>query len=168
MAPTPTGAPTLPSEATGQAYTEQYFQQLFASHYGTKAGDAYVAYNRAHPGNSAYVNAKNFLELILVEGLDKAISTGLGGAGSALGQIPAAAAKGAQNAYNALTAPLTGINAIGDFFSRLTNPHTWLRIAEGLVGIAFLVIGLNALLKNPIGKVAGATPVGRVAKAVKL
>jgi hypothetical protein len=44
--------------------------------------------------------------------------------------------------------------AIGDFFSRLTNPHTWLRVAEGLVGVAFLIIGLNALLHHPAGKVA--------------
>lgn len=50
--------------------------------------------------------------------------------------------------------PLSGVAAIGDFFSRLTNPHTWLRVAEGLVGVAFLVIGLNALLHNPAGKAA--------------
>jgi len=52
--------------------------------------------------------------------------------------------------------------AIGDFFSRLTSPHTWLRVAEGLVGIAFLIVGLNALLKNPAGKAA------RMAAAVKI
>jgi len=167
MAPTPTGAPTLPSEATGQAYTEQYFQQLFASKYGAKAGDAYVAYNRAHPGNSAYTNARNFLELILVEGLDNAISTGLGGAGSALGQIPSAAAQGAQNAYKALTAPLTGINAIGDFFSRLTSAHTWIRIGEFIVGAALLAIGLNALLKQTTGVDVGKSAV-KAAKAVRV
>lgn len=47
--------------------------------------------------------------------------------------------------------------------------HFFLRLAEGIVGVAFLIIGLNALLKNPAGKVASvATPVGRAVKAVKV
>lgn len=54
--------------------------------------------------------------------------------------------------------PLGGLAAIGDFFARLTNPHTWLRVAEFAVGGIFLVIGLNALLHNPIGKAAKAAP----------
>lgn len=64
--------------------------------------------------------------------------------------------------------PLNGVAAIGDFFSRLADPHTWLRVAEVLVGAAFLVIGLNHLLGNPAGKLAGATPAGRAVKAVRL
>ena len=36
--------------------------------------------------------------------------------------------------------------------------HFALRLAEAVVGIAFLIIGLNALLHNPAGKVAKAMP----------
>lgn len=46
----------------------------------------------------------------------------------------------------------------GEFVSRLENPHLWLRVAEAVVGIAFLVIGLNHLLGNPAGKIAAAAP----------
>lgn len=48
--------------------------------------------------------------------------------------------------------------SVASFLSRLTNPHLWLRVAEFLVGAAFLIIGLNALLHNPAGKVARAVP----------
>ena len=160
--PLPTPAEQL---ATYPGKTEPFYEALFDSAYGKAAGDGYAAYNRAHPKNTPYQNANNYLKLILVEGLDNAIKTAVQEAvGVEVGTVQAAA-KGAEKATNTLINPLA---AVGDFFSRLTNPHTWLRIAEGLVGIAFLIIGLNALLKNPIGKVAGATPAGRAVKAVKL
>jgi hypothetical protein len=54
----------------------------------------------------------------------------------------------------ATSAAGTAVDVAG-FLSRLSNPHTWLRVAEAVVGIAFLIIGLNALLHNPAGKVAG-------------
>jgi hypothetical protein len=63
--------------------------------------------------------------------------------------------------------PANPLSAVGDFLSRLTNPHTWLRVAEVVVGVAFLIVGLNALLHNPAGKVAGMAPVGRAVKAVR-
>jgi hypothetical protein len=61
--------------------------------------------------------------------------------------------------------PLTGINAIGDFFSRLEDPHTWVRVGEFLAGGILLWIGLNALTRGqtrddvtrPVKKAARAT-----------
>ena len=38
--------------------------------------------------------------------------------------------------------PLTGINAIGDFFSRLTNSNTWIRAAKILVGGMLVLVGI--------------------------
>jgi len=77
-------------------------------------------------------------------------------------------ATGAANAVSNETGiPVTGINAIGDFFARLTKPNTWLRLAEGLAGLLLLALGLNALLHNPAGKALGATPAGRAVRAVK-
>jgi len=81
-------------------------------------------------------------------------------------------AHGGQHYIPGTQAPLnaanTGINAatgaasaVPDFLARLSNPHTWLRVAEAVVGIAFLIIGLNALLHNPAGKVAKAAAIAR-------
>ena len=51
--------------------------------------------------------------------------------------------------------PLTGVNAIGDFFGRLTEASTWIRVAEVIAGIGLIIIGL--------AKLAAGTPVGRAA-----
>lgn len=59
------------------------------------------------------------------------------------------------NAANAGINAATGtVSALPDFLARLSSPHTWLRVAEAVVGIAFLLIGLNHLLGNPAGKTA--------------
>src|SRR5215469_3061835 len=74
--------------------------------------------------------------------------------------------------------PLTGINAIGDFFTRLEDPHTWIRVGEFLAGGLLLYIGLNALTRGqtrdditrPVKKAANAVlpvkkpPVRRIHK----
>jgi hypothetical protein len=39
----------------------------------------------------------------------------------------------------------TGLAAIGDFFGRLTEANTWLRIGEGLLGIVLIAIALGKL-----------------------
>lgn len=66
-------------------------------------------------------------------------------------QTPLNAANAGIN--TATSAAGTAVSVAG-FLSRLSNPHTWLRVAEAVVGIAFLIVGLNALLRNPAGQVA--------------
>jgi hypothetical protein len=44
--------------------------------------------------------------------------------------------------------PLGGLAAIGDFFNRLTQANTWLRVGEVVVGLMLLYVGLNALSKD--------------------
>lgn len=52
-----------------------------------------------------------------------------------------------------LTNPLSGVNAIGDFFNRLTQPNTWLRVGEVVAGLLLVYIGLNATMKDTaVGK----------------
>jgi hypothetical protein len=58
----------------------------------------------------------------------------------------------------AQNANIPGLTAIGDFFSRLTKPALWLRVAEGVLGLLLLGLGLNALLHNPAGKAIKAAP----------
>jgi len=38
--------------------------------------------------------------------------------------------------------PLTGITAIGDFFSRLTQASTWERIGEVVLGLILIAVGV--------------------------
>lgn len=59
--------------------------------------------------------------------------------------------------------PLTGVNAIGDFFQRLTQPSTWIRVGEFVAGGLLLYIGGSAALR---GTAAGET-VKRTAKVAK-
>lgn len=155
--PTVIGPGAAPTPDNG---TEGYYQSLFTTQYGAAAGNAYAAYNAAHPGSSAYANAQAFLELILVEGLDKAIQTGLTGAAETEAGIPAAAAQGASNAAKTLEAPLTGIDAVGAFFNDLTNSGTWIRVAKVLVGGLLLVIGLVHITgaDNAVASVARKVP----------
>lgn len=49
--------------------------------------------------------------------------------------------------------PLSGLNAVGDFFGRLTEASTWERVGLGVVGIMFLGIGIVS--------VAGSTKTGK-------
>jgi len=72
---------------------------------------------------------------------------------------------------------LGGINAIGDFFNRLTQPNTWVRVGEVGAGILLIYLGLSAVMrgtpagdvasgaKRGAGKVAGLTPPGKALRA---
>ena len=54
---------------------------------------------------------------------------------------------------------LGGVAAIGDFFNRLTQPNTWIRVGEVLAGLVLILVGLNALTKD--------TAVGRGLQSAK-
>jgi hypothetical protein len=43
---------------------------------------------------------------------------------------------------------LGGINAIGDFFNRLTQPNTWVRVGEVAAGLLLLYLGLSASMRG--------------------
>jgi hypothetical protein len=44
--------------------------------------------------------------------------------------------------------PLAGLAAIGDFFNRLTEPQTWLRVGEVAAGLLLLYLGLQAAFRG--------------------
>lgn len=50
----------------------------------------------------------------------------------------------------------SGINAVGDFANKLTQANTWLRIAEGLLGIVLIGVALAKLTgaDNAVAKAA--------------
>jgi hypothetical protein len=56
-----------------------------------------------------------------------------------------------KHAASDLPNPLTGVNAIGDFFNRLTEGNTWIRVGEVLAGVLLLYLGLNAAFRDTAG-----------------
>jgi hypothetical protein len=54
-----------------------------------------------------------------------------------------------------------GINAVGDFFNKLSEANTWLRIAEGLLGGILIAVSLAKLtgVENVISKAVTKIPV---------
>jgi len=57
---------------------------------------------------------------------------------------------------------LGGINAIGDFFNRLTQKNTWVRVGEVVAGLLLVWIGLSAITKDT----AAAAPIKQTKKAI--
>lgn len=63
--------------------------------------------------------------------------------------------------------PLSGLAAIGDFFNKLSDANTWLRVFEVGLGIVLIAVGVAHMtgIPNVVASAVGATPVGRAAKA---
>jgi hypothetical protein len=141
-----TGSPSSESEA--------YYQSVIAGKWGTAAGTAYAGYAAAHPSLTPLQAADDFTEIILVEGLDSAIAAGVN-AGTAvdIGGV-AAAAKGGENAVADLS-PAQWLDKLGGIF---TSRGTWIRIAEGVLGIAVILVAVAELGKG--------TAVGNAVKKV--
>lgn len=74
-----------------------------------------------------------------------------------------AGANAVSAAGQAAAGAVSAASAVPDFLGRLSNPHTWLRVAEVAVGVILLAVGLNALLKQS----TGVDVAGTVRKAVR-
>lgn len=68
----------------------------------------------------------------------------------------------AQNAFKgmqgelgtgAIPSPLSGVNAIGDLASRLTEGNTWVRVAEFIAGSILLYVAVKAMFPGAVGTV---------------
>lgn len=71
---------------------------------------------------------------------------------------------------NPVSNTLSGLNAIGDFFGRLTESQTWVRVGEVVAGGLILYLGLKAIV-TPAGRDVGRQTVkdtaGHIASGVK-
>src|SRR6267154_967236 len=67
--------------------------------------------------------------------------------------LPGGSASSAQQLGNA--GSLTGVDAIGAFFNRLTNKNTWLRVAEFGVGGMMLYVASKAMFPGTVSTVTG-------------
>jgi len=64
-----------------------------------------------------------------------------------LSGLPGSAGQAGQAIGNA--APnIAGVAAIGDFFNRLTQANTWIRVGEVAAGLILLYVGLNAATRG--------------------
>jgi hypothetical protein len=68
------------------------------------------------------------------------------------------AGQNAQDYKNATTGsfpnPLAGLADIGNFFYKLGEGQTWIRVAEVVVGILVIAVALNKISGDPAGKIA--------------
>lgn len=118
--------------------TAGYFQALFTSKWGAAAGAAYAKYNASNPGNTPYVNAQAFADIVALEGLQKALTAAGTGVGTAQDQAITGAAKGAIQ----ITSWEQGLEAIGSFFAKLGEANTWIRLVKVVAGGVLLIVGL--------------------------
>jgi len=102
----------------------------------------YPDFHTLHPN----LSPKQVLSAFIGEVVAGGIGSAIGQTGGALGQIPGAAAKGAANALEKLNNPLDLLKYPADFFYRLTQPSTWIRIGEFLVGAMLIYVGIKAVV----------------------
>lgn len=57
-------------------------------------------------------------------------------------------------------AQVPGIQQIGDFFSKLGNSNTWIRVGKVVIGAALIIVGISHMtgMDNAAGKVARKVP----------
>jgi len=141
-----------PVPVTGTGMNELLWQQqalliynaMIARGYTQMAAEwkaFYPDFHRAHPQLSPRQVESAFVAELLAGGLSAAITQ----AGGTLGGIPQAAATGAEKAIATITNPLDWLKYPADFFYRLTQPSTWLRIGEFVVGAMLIYVGIKAV-----------------------
>lgn len=119
---------------------------------GNNLGDQWLAWYAKHPGLNLSIAENGFLEIIALEDLKGGLQAAAEGTAVATGQIAQGTATGLSQ--YAFFAPFI------DFFGRLTEKATWIRIAEVGLGVILLAVALDKMFQG--------TPVGNVShKALK-
>lgn len=95
-----------------------------------------------------------YFEVVAVGSFADALGQGAGAVGQGTGQLAQGTAAGIDATAQAL-APLA---SIGDFFSRLAEGNTWIRIGEGVLGLVLLAVGVAHMTKA----VPAATKIARM------
>lgn len=154
---------------TPRADQVKYYASVLAELKGTYQGSykqydgmsweaMYTSIANSYPGTDPLQLADGIL------GIEAAQNLGADISGPTLGKFLTAAnaaiPKGIGQAVAPLGGILTGLNAIGQFFNDLTNPHTWLRIGEGILGIL--------LIATAVSKLASHTPAAQIARKLPL
>jgi len=144
---------------------DQVYQAAISKGDTQLAQDWLVFANEFWPQHPTY-SVQQVLDAFLAVEVGKGLGKGISNVGTLVGSgVPNAAAKAAESLPK-VSNPLT---AIADFFGALSQANTWIRVAEVVLGVVLLGVGLAHLTgtSNAISKVVGATPVGRVGKVLK-
>ena len=102
----------------------------------------YPTFHQQHPQYSV----QQVLSIMVGQTLSGGIGSVVQQTGGALGQIPGAAAAGAEHAIDVLKNPLELLKYPADFFHALTQASTWIRVAEFAVGAMLIYVGIKAVL----------------------
>jgi hypothetical protein len=149
VVPTPTGTPIDASQFTA-VWTGNFQTDLTHVINAMKAkghkdlATQFRAYALQEHALHPELTMQQLLNAFIAVELAGALSTGIGQTGTVLGQVPGAAAKGAENAFNAL----------GGF-----NLSSWfLRIGEILLGLVLVGVGIARItgVSNVVSKVVKA------------
>jgi hypothetical protein len=106
----------------------------------------------AHP-NSVNVLQQTYVNILELD-YRQAVSAG---------QQPGGPNANLANPASDLSAGLTGVNAVGSFFNRLTGKNLWLRVAEFGIGGMLVYVSAKAMFPSYVNATAG--PVVKKAKA---
>jgi hypothetical protein len=145
--------------------------QLFPPSLGVDYGHLYISYMHAHPTASPgdifnrTVTALNNAKAQLGQ-LPSAIGSVGNNLGKIMNQFGTGTATGLGNVVKDLT-PGQGWAGLLTFLGDLTNPHTWLRVAEFVIGGVLIAVSLNAILKQSTGVDVAGTAV-KAAKRVPI
>lgn len=145
----PTGSPTGDTEPTdqGEPFYQRAIQQRFGSNAAQQYAAAWLKYGSRIPARTKNgITYSGPYQLFIAAVLS--LAAGEAVAGAAKGVASGIAGVGQQTA-NALPQPPSALTGVADFFSRLEDPHTWLRVGEFIAGAILLAIGANALTRGP-------------------
>lgn len=118
------------------------YQGTYAQYDGMTWAQLYEAIASSAPSVSPKALADAVLGLEAAQRLGKNVAAAEGG----LGKFVKTAEKAIANT-NFLPGGglLSGLAAIGDFFARLTEASTWIRVAEVAIGLGLVVVGVAHL-----------------------
>lgn len=105
---------------------------------GMTAPQVYNSLAASNPGASPLLIGQQVTDIWIGGGL----AGGIADLVTNLGNATAATEMGVTTG---VPSPFAGIAAIGDFFNRLTQANTWVRVGETVLGILLIVSGLMKL-----------------------
>lgn len=162
----------------------QYYASLLDQNFGGKLTGSnmtmaqyYIQYLEKNPSaDPGYTYSTIAERLVGLENiptdLGGSITGAIGKTGQVVGAIGPGVGAGAQAVSPITNLPgvvpgLTGLNAIGDFASRLTEKQTWIRIGEAVVAIVLLDVGLKAFTGTSVIESTGKKITGGTKAAAK-
>lgn len=138
-----------------------YIERKVPGQQGVQLASQYESYASAHQNITASSAYLGWLLSAVGHGLGKSLQDILGLSAKNAQQIAQGTGAGLDKTGQALQGGLAGI---GDFFARLTEASTWIRVGEVVLGLILIAVGLARITKavpvaTKIAKTVGAVAV---------